>query len=212
MVEEDLEDTPEVPNVSLEVEKEAEKIDDNDGEKEGEEDQDEIIPSSIEKPLGGDILEALAVHKGRAAPGIPLCRCLLNTRVRKLRTDLTTLKRAFDKENYVWTKGLFILSTTLPDGSSQDVTVEIKSKWDKHWITVNDEFEKEIEGDETWSFLSNKMFYVWEGNHRTASWMESIKEIWSNNKQCHIRVHAQFISPQPKDELKLIAALQRFNL
>lgn len=38
------------------------------------------------------------------------------------------------------------------------------------------------------------------------------KEMWSNNKQCHIRVHAQFISPQPKDELKLIAALQRFNL
>ncbi|MCO5564165.1 hypothetical protein L7F22_017821 [Adiantum nelumboides] len=153
VINEDLE----VPNVSLEVEKEDLKVPNN-GEKET--DMEEIFPSSIEKPLGGDILEALAVHK---------------------------------------------------DGSSQDVTDETRSKWD-HWLAINEEFKKEIEGDETWSFLSNKMFYVWEGNNRTASWMESIKEMWSNNKQRHIRVHAQFFSPQSKDELNLIAALQRFNL
>ncbi|MCO5581150.1 hypothetical protein L7F22_035028 [Adiantum nelumboides] len=89
---------------------------------------------------------------------------------------------------------------------------EIMSTWDKHWLTINEEFQTEIKGDSTWSCLSEKMFYVWEGNQRTASWMEVIKEVWSRDKERHVRIRSKFINPEPKHEVKLLAALQRFNL
>ena len=55
-------------------------------------------------------------------------------------------------------------------------------------MAVDQEFESEIKGKKSLSFLSNKMFYAWEGNHRTVAWMELISEKYSQAKSWHIRV------------------------
>ncbi|KAI5073103.1 hypothetical protein GOP47_0011116 [Adiantum capillus-veneris] len=177
-----------------------------------EQEIDERVPAIIDKPLGSDILKALTIHRGKAVPEVPWCRCLINTRVRELRLDLSNLKRAFIHEGYVPIKGLFILSLHLPDGTTKLVDAKIQSTWDKHWVAINEEFEREIVEDPVWSCLFRKMFFVWEGNHRTASWMEAIKEVWSRDKERHVRIRAEFIDPEPKHEVKLLAALQRFKL
>ncbi|KAI5076211.1 hypothetical protein GOP47_0008276 [Adiantum capillus-veneris] len=119
-----------------------------------EQEMDEHVPAIIDKPLGSNILKALTIHRGKAVPEVPLCRCLINTRVRELRLDLLDLKRSFIHEGYVPIKG----------------------------------------------------------NHRTASWMEVVKEVWSRDKERHVRIRAEFIDPEPKHEVKLLASLQRFNL
>ncbi len=138
--------------------------------------------------------------------------CVVVLLTQDLRPNLSDLKRAFIHEGYVPIKGTFILSLQLCDGTTKTVDAEIMSTWDKHWLAINEEFEAEIKGDSIWSCLSGKMFYVWRGDHRAASWMEVIKEVWSRDKERHVRIRAEFINPEPKHEVKLLAALQRFNL
>lgn len=173
---------------------------------------DELIPQAISKADGSDFLSRLALNPGILAPRIPLCRCRINERVRELRHDLSRLKSVLEKEGYMAMKGSLILSTNLPDGSTLDVDETITNTWDRHWQAINAEFEEELESKEEWSMLRGKMFFVWEGNHRTAAWMECINESFANNKGKHIRVQAEFIVPNEKDEQLLVATLQRINL
>ena len=77
---------------------------------------------------------------------------------------------------------------------------------------VNKEFEDELENNNQWSMLKGKIFFVWEVNHRAASWMESVREVSHNDKKKHVRVLAQFIVPTQQEELRLIGALQRLNM
>lgn len=177
-----------------------------------EKDVDDLIPQSIIKPHGSEFIDSLALNQGSMPPLIPLCRCLVNERVRELRKDLSLLKKVFEEEGYLMMKGMFVLSINLPDGSTKDVDEDIMKTWDKNWQLINEEFEEEIASKDEWSMLSGKMFYVWEGNHRTASWLESIKEMYRNDKKKHVRVMAQFIVPNQQDEMRLIAALQRINM
>lgn len=173
---------------------------------------EEVIPQAIIRPQGSEFIDSLALNKGCIPPMIPLCRCLINERVRELRRDLSLLKKVFEEEGYLKMKGMFILSINLPDGSTRDVDEDITKTWDKHWHVVNKEFEDELENNDQWSMLKGKMFHVWEGNHRAASWMESIREVSRNDKKKHVRILAQFIVPTQQEELRLIAALQRLNM
>ncbi|MCO5546847.1 hypothetical protein L7F22_000284 [Adiantum nelumboides] len=173
---------------------------------------DELIPLAISKADGFDFLSRLALNLGMLAPRIPLCRCRINERVRELRHDLSRLKSMLEKEGYMAMKGSLILLTNLPDGSTLDVDDTITSTWDRHWQAINAEFEEELQSKEEWSMLAGKMFFVWEGNHRAAAWMGCINETFANIKGKHIRVQAEFIIPNEKDEQVLVATLQRINL
>ncbi|MCO5574056.1 hypothetical protein L7F22_027833 [Adiantum nelumboides] len=177
-----------------------------------DDDTNDVIPKSINKPQGLEFLESITMNKGMMPPLIPLCRCVVNEKVRELRRDLSLLKRVLEDDGYFVMKGSFILSISMPDGTTKDVDDNIMKTWDKNWCLVNKEFEEELKTDAKWSVLSNKMFFVWEGNHRTAAWMQCIKEIYQNNKKMHIRVQGQFMIPNQQDEMKLIAALQRLNI
>ncbi|MCO5566770.1 hypothetical protein L7F22_020450 [Adiantum nelumboides] len=175
-------------------------------------DMDDLIPKSIIKPHGSEFIDSMSLNHGSLPPLIPLCRCLVNERVRVLRKDLSLLKKVFEEEGYLMMKGMFVLSVNLPDGTTKDVDDDIIKTWDKNWQLVNKEFEDEISSREEWSMLRGKMFYVWQGNHRIASWIESIKEMYRNDKKKHVRVMAQFIVPNQQEEMRLIAALQRINI
>ena len=102
-------------------------------------------------------------------PLIPLCRCVVNENVRELRWDLSLLKRVLEDEGYLQMKGSFILSTAMPDETTKDVDENIIKMFNKNWCFVNKEFEKELKTNDKWSVLSNKMFFVLEGNHHTAT-------------------------------------------
>jgi hypothetical protein len=55
-------------------------------------------------------------------------------------------------------------------GDELEVTPEIKDKWDLHWCARNVEFEKFLFTNLDLARLSNKMFFIWDGNHRLKAW------------------------------------------
>lgn len=99
-----------------------------------------------------------------------------NEAVRPIREDLSYLKEEFRKYGYLESKGSFILSCTSMDGNQIEVSPEIISDWDPMWHAVNDEFEADLGSNPEWSHLSNKMFFVWDGNNRLRAFMSKIKE------------------------------------
>ncbi|KAI5054805.1 hypothetical protein GOP47_0029950 [Adiantum capillus-veneris] len=92
------------------------------------------------------------------------------------------------------------------------VTDDIKKKWDPLWREINEEFESELKGQSRFAELSDHMFYVWEGNHRTLAWTEAIKEKFSTSKEKHCRVLCTIIDPTKVPEIALLSSLQRMNV
>ncbi|KAI5064953.1 hypothetical protein GOP47_0019648 [Adiantum capillus-veneris] len=88
---------------------------------------------------------------------------------------------------------------------------EIKANWDPFWIEVNEEFESELRKDTRLKDLSNQMFYVWEGNHRTVAWIAAIREKFSTCKEKHCRVLCTIIDPTKVPEIALLSSLQWMN-
>lgn len=56
-----------------------------------------------------------------------------------------------------------------------------------------------------------KMFYVWEGNHRTVA-LQAVKEMFSKSKEKHYRVLCTFIDPTKVFEIAFLTSLQRMNV
>ncbi|MCO5572083.1 hypothetical protein L7F22_025834 [Adiantum nelumboides] len=123
-------------------------------------DMDDLILQSIIKSHGSEFIDSVSLNHGSLPPLIPLCRCLVNERVRVLRKDLSLLKKVFEEEGYLMMKGMFVLSVNLPDGTTKDVDDDIIKTWDKNWQLVNKEFEDEISSREEWSMLRGKMFIM----------------------------------------------------
>ena len=46
------------------------------------------------------------------------------------------------------------------------MTDEDKSNWSPHWTSINEEFEDKLDSNPHLQFLSSRMFYVCDGNHR----------------------------------------------
>lgn len=67
-------------------------------------------------------------------------------------------------------------SPQLPEREVGDAEI---AEWDPIWVEVNAEFEQDLQ-ESGWGHLSNKMFYVWDGNHRLYSWKADIKKCKSH--------------------------------
>ena len=91
------------------------------------------------------------------------------------------------------------------------VTLAMIQAWDPHWKCVDKEFEGELKGKKNLSFLSKKMFDVWEGNHRTLAWMELINESYREDKPWHFRVVNTVIDPSKLSVVSLLAGLLQMN-
>lgn len=137
---------------------------------------------SVQIMKGGDVLSICRILDVSRCPPIPLCRMFPYPRVRGLRKDTSLLKIALEGETYTPEKGTFIVSIVSPSGEAKPVTNEIRATWDFQWKAIDKEFEHELKLKKELSFMSNKMFYVWEGNHRTVAWMELISEKYKDNK------------------------------
>ncbi len=131
--------------------------------------------------------------------------------MRGLREDVGGLKIAFQYENYVPEKGAFIVSMCKADGKENQVTNEVRDLWSPLWQEVDSEFEDDLSGNPKWQFMTNKMFFVWEGNHRTTAWMQVINDCYKDTKSRHIRVLCSLIDPTRVSEIALLASLQRGN-
>jgi hypothetical protein len=56
------------------------------------------------------------------------------------------------------------------------------------------EFEAFLNANDDLRFLSNKIFYVWDGNHRLLAWNDHIEKVHKRELAWHFRVRSILIS------------------
>ena len=113
---------------------------------------------------------------------IPLCRMLYMPLVRPtLATDIKKLETEFT-HGYCPSAPVFYVSICNKKGEEQSVTDEDKSSWGPHWTLVNEEFEAKLDSNPHLQFLSGRIFYVCDGNHRFKAWIGVIQRLHSTDQ------------------------------
>jgi hypothetical protein len=69
------------------------------------------------------------------------------------------------------------VSTTNNLGEEMEVTKDIEEGWDQNWKDYNVEFKYILNANLDSKMFSNKMFYVWDGNHRLKVWYLCIDRV-----------------------------------
>jgi hypothetical protein len=72
---------------------------------------------------------------------------------------------------------VFYVSLTNERGESRTVTADDRATWDEHWRMRDREFEAFLQSNEDLKFMSNQIFYVWDGNHRLLAWTDHIDKV-----------------------------------
>lgn len=125
----------------------------------------ESIVSKYEVKFGVDALGA-----PRQPPRIPLCRLLGMEAVRNLQEDsVERLKKGFKDSGYVAKLSEFHITGVNEAGETLTVA-DVKDNWDPIWTRLNQEFELECDAVEEFKILKDKMFWVFDGNHRFTAW------------------------------------------
>lgn len=139
----------------------------------------EVVQQVIRKTFKQDsyaVVEKLRrkpVEKSRLC--IPLCRLQTMTVVRPaLITDIKRLQNAFVYGYRPMSAAMYVAPTN-QKGEGLDVTAEIQATWNEHWRAENEKFERILEGDRELTSLCNKMFFVYDGNHRLLAWRDFIE-------------------------------------
>lgn len=106
---------------------------------------------------------------------IPLCRLIPCDFVRPaMQSDVQKLQAEFFNGIRPGS-GAFYVADTSHMGDVASVTEEMKSGWCNAWKVLNAAFEDEIRQHRETKDLTGKMFYVFDGNHRTRAWREFIE-------------------------------------
>ena len=96
---------------------------------------------------------------------IPLCRMIGMEVVRPaLDDDVAILTRLF-LNGYILGSASFYVSVEHEEGYMIDVNDDIMNEWDEMRKQNNEEFEVYLTEHDLHAF-KNKMFHIWDGNHR----------------------------------------------
>ena len=106
--------------------------------------------------------------------------------------------------------GFFYVALQDQHGHTNDVTPSVVAKWSSEWKEVNAEFEKKLLADDDLNIFSNKMFMVWDGNHRLQAWMPIIEQFHTHDINWHFSVEGVILDPKG-DVPSVIAALHEVN-
>lgn len=107
---------------------------------------------------------------------IPLCRLLPCDFVRPaMMSDVQRLQGEF-YNGIRPGSGAFYVAETSHEGETSYVTKEVKADWCPVWLELDKQFETELKMHADTKDLSRKMFYVFDGNHRTRAWREFIEQ------------------------------------
>jgi len=133
--------------------------------------------------------------KGRL--NIPLCRMMSLPVVRPfLKNDVLTLASHFTKCGYMEGNGFFYVAVEDNSGFTTDVTAAIFDKWSPEWKKRNEDFEETLLADDDLKAFSNKMFMVWDGNHRLQAWLPIIEQFHAGDLNWHFCVESIILDPK----------------
>jgi hypothetical protein len=113
---------------------------------------------------------------------IPLCQMVYMLLVRPiLAIDMKRLEVEFT-HGYWPGAPVFYVSISNKKGEEWSVKDEDTSNWGPHWTSINDEFEAKLALNPYIRFLSSRMFFVCNGNHRFKAWTGYISRLHSNDQ------------------------------
>jgi hypothetical protein len=136
---------------------------------------------------------------------IPLCRMVYMPLVRPtLANDIKKLEAEFT-HGYRPGAPVFYVSICNEKGEERSVMEEDTSHWGPHWTLVNEEFEAKLALNPDLHFLSGRMFFVCDGNHRLKAWTGLIKRLHSSDRSWHYLVDSIFLDAKGKGGLLLNA-------
>lgn len=146
-------------------------------------------------------------------PRIPLCRMLNMELVRSLQVQsgaIDNLVANFKTNGYVKDLSKFYVSTMDANGHEVFITDEIRHSWDALWAYQNEMFENECRMRPEFEVLIDKMFSVFDGNHRLYSWMLVSKE-FSEEERYHPRVIGRFLNGWTESLIEIESAMHELN-
>ena len=113
---------------------------------------------------------------------IPLCRMRnMQVVIEALDSDVEELVGEFHNRYVAGVAGFYV---SLKDDSGHEHLVgeELRNFWGPVWNVVNDDFDEELTKNDFSNQWVAKMFYVWDGNHRTLVWMKCINDMHPDEK------------------------------
>ena len=141
---------------------------------------------------------------------IPLCRMLYMPLVRStLVTNIKKLETEFS-HGYCPNAPVFYVSICNEKGEERSLTDEDKRIWGPHWTSVNEEFEDKLHSNPHLQFLSGRMFYVCDGNHRLKAWTCVIQRLHRADRSWHYSVDSICLDARGK-ACRLLNAMYDIN-
>ena len=143
-------------------------------------------------------------------PRIPLCRLLAMEAVRPLQEDdVQKMKKEFIESGYVENHAAFYVCMTNKEGATASVE-DFRDDWDETWKELNEQFERECDMVEDFRVLKDKMFWVFDGNHRLTAWSQVAKE-FPERRAYHPRVRFTLLDPDHGAFVLVEQAMQKLN-
>ena len=156
-----------------------------------------------------ECLTRVTVPRGRLE--IPLCR-MRNMQVVREALDSDVEKLVGDFCNgYVAGEAAFYVSLKDDNGYEHPVGEELRNSWGPIWNAVNDDFDKELAKNDFSSQWVGKMFYVWDGNHKTLTWMKCINDMHPDKKSWHYWVSLLLLDVPENNRSLVKAAMANIN-
>ena len=100
---------------------------------------------------------------------------------------------------------VFYISATNSKGNFQFVDDEV------HASQANAVFESQLDTDLSLTAYKNKMFFIWDDNHKYFTWTNYIDRIYTEDFEHHVFVESIILAPEPDDILSLLTAMHDIN-
>lgn len=156
-----------------------------------------VLNESVEQPIG--------------ELDIPLCRMVAMTDVRSpLLKDIAKLKAEF-ATGYRRGGPCFYVSLHSYALQTQEVTDEIRAGWSDTWKNAEKTFEDQCQAIPELRIFSNKMFFIWDGNHRFKAWMEEIQQFHYDDPDFHPAVKSIVLRVSEENNQQLLNAMTHWN-
>ena len=72
-------------------------------------------------------------------------------------------------------------------------------------------FESQLDTDLSLTSYKNKMFFIWDGNHRFFAWRNYIDRVYTEDYERHVFVDSIILAPEPDDIPSLLTAMHDIN-
>jgi hypothetical protein len=133
---------------------------------------------------------------GKSRFSIPLCRLRCLPLVRPVNdVDVARLENEFVMGYRDGDRAMYVSIYNNLD-EVLHVSDDIKSSWSPLWQEANVEFDATLQRDPDLAIFVDKMFYVWEGNHRLTAWLRHINNHHPLDKDWHISADCIVVDPR----------------